>query len=117
MAGSLAVRDKQSDRFLGQCGLQCLEGKADYPDIELAFVINKAFWGMGYAAEAAREVVKFGFSLDRWQKIAAVTMRENVPAQRVLKKLGFTYVDEKYLYGRRVMYYELTKISFLNLQI
>lgn len=111
--GWFAVIEKQNNRFVGQCGLQCLEGKADSPDVELAFVIGKTAWGKGYATEAAREVAKFGFGPGGLQRIVAVTMMENVLSQRVLAKLGFMYVDKRSLYGREVMYYELIKSKFM----
>ena len=107
--GWFAVIEKASKCFIGQCGLQCLEGKADSSDVELAFVIAKTAWGNGYATEAAREVVRFGFYTCGLHKIVAVTMRENIPSRRVLTKLGFMYLNDKVLYGRQVMYYELAK--------
>ena len=79
----------------------------------MAFVIVKSEWGKGYATEAALEVARFGFKLGGLQRIVAVTMTENVPSQRVLEKLGFTYVEKRFLYGSKVMYYELTKSKFM----
>jgi ribosomal-protein-alanine N-acetyltransferase len=111
--GWFALFEKQNNRFVGQCGLQCLEGKADSPDVELAFVIVKTEWGKGYATEAAREVAKFGFYSGGLKRVVAVSMMENVPSQRVLEKLGFRFVDKRFLYGREVMYYELTKSNFM----
>ena len=45
--GWFALFEKQNNRFIGQCGLQCLEGKADSLDVELAFVIVRTEWGDG----------------------------------------------------------------------
>ena len=108
--GWFAIFEKATNRFLGQCGLQCLEGKADALDVELAFVIDKTAWGNGYATEAAQTVINFGFGPGKLQKIVAVTMAANVPCQRVLDKLGFTYINQRFLYGRQVMYYELAAV-------
>jgi ribosomal-protein-alanine N-acetyltransferase len=110
--GWFAVFEKATGKFIGQCGLQCLEGKPDSPDVELAFVINRSSWGKGYAVEAADEIAKYSFINAGLNRIVAVTMKENVPSQHVLAKLGFKYIDNRRLYGREVMYYELTKKTF-----
>jgi ribosomal-protein-alanine N-acetyltransferase len=110
--GWFAVFEKATNKFIGQCGLQCLEGRPDSLDVELAFVIDRSSWGKGYAAEAAKETARYSFLKVGLNKIVAVTMKENVPSQHVLAKLGFKYIDNRPLYGREVMYYELTKKIF-----
>jgi RimJ/RimL family protein N-acetyltransferase len=115
--GWFALFERKGNRFVGQCGLQRLEGKAASPDVELAFVIRKTAWGKGYATEAAHAVAKFGFGPGELDRIVAVTMTENVASQRVLDKLGFTYLDKRSLYGRQVMYYELAKSAFMAEQV
>lgn len=105
--GWFAIFEKESDVFVGQCGLQCLEGKPDADDIELAFVISRKHWGKGYATEAAQAVVSFGINNAGLRRIVAVTMEENTKSQRVLDKLKFRYEGNKELYGRTVMCYSL----------
>lgn len=105
--GWFAIFEKETGGFVGQCGLQYLEGKADAEDIEIAFVISKKYWGLGYATEAAQAVLAFGFKEVGLKRIVAVTMEENTPSQRVLDKLGFQYENNRELYERIVMYYSL----------
>jgi RimJ/RimL family protein N-acetyltransferase len=105
--GWFALFHAESAEFVGQCGLQKLEGKQDADDVEIAFVIAKSFWGQGYATEAAQAVVKFGFSTAGLNRIVAVTLEENLPSQRILGKLGFVFEENRNLYERRVMFYVL----------
>lgn len=105
--GWFALFERATGGFVGQCGLQCLEGKPDADDIEIAFVISKVYWGKGYATEAAQAVLSFGFKEASLERIVAVTMQENTPSQRVLDKLGFKCQGNRALYERTVMYYSL----------
>ncbi len=57
--------------------------------IELGYWIAVSYWGFGYATEAARAILAFGFG---WLGFAAVCARrfeENEASGRVLAKLGF----------------------------
>ncbi len=107
--GWFALFERATGDFVGQCGLQCLEGKPDAEDIEIAFVISKTYWGKGYATEAAQAVLTFGFKEAGLERIVALTMEENTPSQRVLDKLGFQYEGNRKLYERTVMYYSLRR--------
>ena len=107
--GWFAVVDKQTRRLIGQCGLQCLEGRPKDREAELAFVIDKRAWGRGYATEAAREVITFGFGTVGLERIVAVTMTVNIPSQHVLLKLGFRHVHCDWIDDHELMYYEATK--------
>ena len=111
--GWFAVMEKPANRLIGQCGLQSMEGSVESTDAELAFVIDRKKWGRGYAVEAAREVIKFGFGPGGLQRIVAVTLAENLPPQQILSQLGFRRVDINSMHEPELTYYELTKTRFL----
>ena len=110
--GWFAIFEKKSHKFVGQCGLQCLEGKADSIDTELAFVIAKEFWGKGYGTEASKAVLDFGFNQANLETIFAVTMPENVAAKKLLKKLGFEFKHNQKMYQRIVELYTLKRSEY-----
>ncbi|MCE0521370.1 MAG: GNAT family N-acetyltransferase [Methylacidiphilales bacterium] len=56
---------------------------------ELGYWITKQFWNQGYATEAARSVVQFGFSQLVLHKIEATHLSRNPASGKVMKKLGF----------------------------
>jgi RimJ/RimL family protein N-acetyltransferase len=45
---------KESDRIIGHCGLNRLEGG---PEIEIAYLFDEPYWGQGLATEIARACV------------------------------------------------------------
>jgi len=55
---------------------------------ELGYWIAVPFWGIGYATEAARAVVEYGFVKMGLHKIHAHVFAENTASSRVLEKIG-----------------------------
>jgi RimJ/RimL family protein N-acetyltransferase len=107
--GLWAMTIKGSEKVIGYCGLIYLD---DTPEIEIAYGLAKAHWGKGYATEAARAVLKFGFEQLKLERIVAVVNPENIPSQRVLEKLGMTYVKRAHYYEADLMYYEMPRMRF-----
>ncbi len=56
---------------------------------ELGYSINPEYWNQGYATEAGREVIKFGFENLLLKRIEAGTFTDNYASQKVCEKLGF----------------------------
>ncbi len=58
---------------------------------ELAYALNRSFWGQGYTAEAAKAVIDLGFRHLRLHRIQASCFPENSASARVLDKVGMRY--------------------------
>src|SRR5215213_5442983 len=101
--GLWAVEEKATGRVVGYCGLIHLD---DTPEIEVAYGLAKAAWGRGFAVEAARAALEFGFGELNLERIVAVVNPLNVASQRVLEKLGMKYAKNARHYGADLMYYE-----------
>ena len=59
--------------------------------VELGYVIGRRFWGNGYAAEAAKEVIRFLFEEVGVNRIAARHDVKNPNSGRVMQKAGMQY--------------------------
>lgn len=105
--GKWAVTDKETQRFIGLCGLQMLEGEA-----ELIYVLEQAYWGRGLAREAARAALRYGFEEVKLERIVAVTRPENVASQRVMKSIGMKYEREGVYYGVEGVCYAISRGEF-----
>jgi [ribosomal protein S5]-alanine N-acetyltransferase len=57
----------------------------------LGYWIGYDFWGKGYATEALREVIKFGFSFENVNKIWAEHKSFNAASGRVMEKVGMKH--------------------------
>lgn len=74
------------NRLIGCAGLH---EEPDRGQIVLGYWIAAAHWGLGYATEAARAVLDFGFGWLGLAGIGAQYYEENQASGRVLAKLGF----------------------------
>jgi RimJ/RimL family protein N-acetyltransferase len=62
--------------------------------VEIAYAIDEAFQGHGYATEAAGALVDFAFADPRVRVVCAHTLCDAAASPRVLEKCGFTHVGE-----------------------
>lgn len=81
-----AVVLKEENRMIGTCGFTQIDTVND--TAEIGYVIHASFCGYGYATEAAREIIRFGFQRMRLARISALCMRENIASLRVMEKCG-----------------------------
>jgi [ribosomal protein S5]-alanine N-acetyltransferase len=82
----LAVILASERRMIGRCGLGLTD--PDLGEGQLWYTMHPSYWGHGYATEAARELVGFGFRELRLHRIWADCDPANGASIRVLEKLG-----------------------------
>ena len=86
--GLWAVVNKQNNQLIGDGGLRFL-GKT--PEVEVGYVLAKAYWGKGLASEVAAATLKYGFEVLKLEKIVAVANTKNRASRRVMEKVGMRY--------------------------
>jgi RimJ/RimL family protein N-acetyltransferase len=90
--GLWAVELPTPAQFIGLVGLSVPSFEAAFtPCVEIAWRLLPEHWSKGYATEAARAALKFGFETLRLKEILAWTTPENVASRRVMVKLGMTH--------------------------
>ncbi|NVO21617.1 MAG: GNAT family N-acetyltransferase [Bacteroidetes bacterium] len=88
----LGIALKSSKELLGCIGLTM---KTDIENAELGYWIGEPYWNQGYATEAARAIIDFGFQSLGLHKIYANYFSNNAASGRVMEKIGM--VQEGYL--------------------
>ncbi|BCU77114.1 GNAT family N-acetyltransferase [Luteolibacter sp. LG18] len=83
-----AVTLRGSGELIGAISLRLF---AQGPRAELGYWIGVPYWNRGYATEAAREVLRFGFEDLDLQGIQATHLLNNPASGRVMEKLGMRY--------------------------
>jgi ribosomal-protein-alanine N-acetyltransferase len=58
------------------------------PGVELVWTLGAAWWGNGYAPEAARAAAAAGFTRFNLSELVAFTAAVNAPSRRVMEKIG-----------------------------
>jgi RimJ/RimL family protein N-acetyltransferase len=75
--------------IVGGCGLQVSGGG----DVEPGYWIGVAYWGRGYASEAARALVDHAFTDLDSERLACRARVSNPASRRVLEKCGFEWTS------------------------
>ena len=96
------VYGKTEQRIIGACGFN--PGKADV-EAELIYHFAKAYWGQGYAAEAAKACIDYvRETIPSLKRLTASTDPRNTASERILLKLGF--VSEGQIWQEDLRQYE-----------
>jgi RimJ/RimL family protein N-acetyltransferase len=72
--------------LIGSCWLSVQNDEPRQAD--LGYVLNYPYWGRGYATEAARAVLGYGFRELALHRVTATSRPANVASWRVMEKLG-----------------------------
>ena len=86
-----AVELRETGELIGTCGIRIA---SNYPGTpvqgwhEAGWRIAEAYWGRGYALEAARASLDWAWAHAHARFVAAWTMAENVASWRLMERLG-----------------------------
>jgi len=90
--GLWALEVKETGEFIGFAGLNRVPFQAHFtPAVEIGWRLARSAWGHGYASEAARAAVAYGFEVAGLDEIVSFTATTNVRSQAVMRRLGMTY--------------------------
>ena len=84
-----AVIEKESGECIGQIAYFLVDRNNHFGEIE--YCIGTAFQGKGYATEATKALIRFGFENINFNKVQICVRPVNAPSRRVIEKCGFTY--------------------------
>lgn len=107
--GMWAVREKTGRGLIGRCGLHMLDRTEE---VEVGYTLTRSAWGKGYATEAARQSLRFGFEDVGLERIVAVAQPANTASRRVMEKIGMHFEKDAYFYDSIVVYYAITRDEF-----
>lgn len=102
--GLMAIRERGTDRFLGRLGLRYWP---QFDEVEAGWALRVEDWGHGYATEAGRAVVRWGFAHLPLDYITAMIMPENSRSLGVANRLGFARLRDDVLLGRPIIVHAL----------
>lgn len=86
--GMWSVQLKENAAPIGICGFV----KRDYlPDADIGFAFLPQFEKKGYALESAAAVMKYGRDILGFERVLAITSKDNEASGRLLEKLNFKF--------------------------
>jgi RimJ/RimL family protein N-acetyltransferase len=91
-----AVVERSSGALIGDAGLYLTPAG----EVELGYTLGAAWWGRGYATEAAGRWLSVAFGELGMREVIALAEPANVASLRVLAKLGMRRDGERIAFGR-----------------
>ncbi|HYH81291.1 MAG TPA: GNAT family N-acetyltransferase [Longimicrobium sp.] len=113
--GQWAVERKDDGSFVGRCGLimQQVDG-AD--EVEVAYAIGEAFWGRGFAAEAARGCRDWAFRNLPVPHVISLIHADNLRSARVAQANGMTVWKDAPFNGVPHQVFRITRAEWEAIQ-
>ncbi len=84
-----AVVHKDTNKMIGTCGFARLDFENN--SAEIGYVLNPEFWRKGYATEAVKKIIDFGFHTLNLHRIEARYIVGNEVSRHVMEKCGMTF--------------------------
>ena len=88
--GFWALEVRVSGEFIGFTGLRTMDEDMPFTGVELGWRLARAAWGHGYATEAGRAALAYGFDILGLPEVFAVTMAGNLRSRAVMQRIGMT---------------------------
>jgi ribosomal-protein-alanine N-acetyltransferase len=88
--GPWTIRRRTDSRFLGRCALRHVEIDGAN-EVEIGWAVRADDQRLGYATEAARQLLPIAFETLQLPDLVSFTLPFNVASRRVMEKLGFEY--------------------------
>ena len=90
--GLWAIICKENGEMIGQCGLT-LQAYRDQQILEIGYHLQKAYWGKGYATEAAIACREYAFQKLGATEVYSIIRDSNIPSQNVAIRNGMVIID------------------------
>jgi len=91
--GLWATIHKPTNQFIGRCGLLpwTIDGREQ---IEVAYLLDKAYWRQGLATEAARAIAQYAFEQLQLSRLICLIDRRNQGSIKVALNIGMIFEKE-----------------------
>ncbi|MGH8102261.1 MAG: GNAT family N-acetyltransferase [Chthoniobacterales bacterium] len=103
--GRCACILKSTGENIGFAGLKYLD---EFGEVDVAYRLMRAYWGMGLATEVAKASVQFGFTNLGLKRIIGLVMPKNIASIRVLEKAGLHHMGTVAFWGKQFLKYVIT---------
>lgn len=91
-----AAEEKDSGSFIGFVGFANVLFKSKFtPAVEIGWRLAYPFWGKGYATEAAKACLNYGFQEIGFKEIVSFTTQNNQRSRNVMTKIGMSHDPKK----------------------
>jgi [ribosomal protein S5]-alanine N-acetyltransferase len=106
--GLWATTHKRTNEFIGRCGLLpwTVDGRSE---VEVAYLLAKAYWGRGLGTEAARAILAYGFEQLHLSRLICLIDPANEASINVAVKIGMHLEREAEIDGEPTLVYSVVQ--------
>lgn len=106
--GLWATIHKETDKFIGRCGLLpwTIEQR---PEVEVAYLLAKEYWGQGLGTEVAQAILDYGFEQLHLARLICLIDPANQASIKVAMKIGMTLEKKGEIDGEPALLYSRSK--------
>lgn len=104
--GQWAIEERSGGRLIGRAGII---NPAEWPGPEVGYLLGRAWWGHGYATEAARAAMSWGFEQIGFDELISLIDPDNAASIAVATRLGESRRGETTLLGTAVLTYGISR--------
>jgi len=115
---SFNITLKESGEHIGWCGIGALD--YDIKQKEIYYLIGKKFWRKGFAKEATKALLDYGFNVIGLNEIVALCKKENIASRKVIENMGLEFkyivegVSKEFDFYNGELYFSLNKKEHLS---
>jgi RimJ/RimL family protein N-acetyltransferase len=88
----LAIIHKEAGKLIGDCGLRRRDevsfGISALSEADIGYELDPSYWGRGYATEAVRTLVDFGFTQQGLDRVWTYCIADNERSWRLMERIG-----------------------------
>lgn len=110
--GQWALEEKSTGLLVGRAGFLKPEG---WPAIEAGWSLHRDAWGKGYASEAAKAAIRYGFEVMNLDRIISLIQPENQASIKVAERLGESFSKKLTLFDIEALEYAIDRETYERL--
>jgi ribosomal-protein-alanine N-acetyltransferase len=107
--GLWAVEALSTGALMGRSGLMYLP---QTDEVEVDFILGQAHWRQGFATEAGRASLRYGFEEIGLESVVGIVHPGNVASRRVLEKLGMQVTRPAEYFGMACYRYAIERSAY-----
>ncbi len=111
--GIFAVRLRDNDMFVGECGFWF---RGDRPGAAMRYLLRPPYWGRGLGREMTLAVTQWLFTETDVMSFWAITQARNKGSVAILRRLGATLSDERYMDQDGLWQFDVTRSDWAKTQ-
>ncbi len=104
--GIWGIYPLDNHKLIGFCGFWYFHQP---PELQIIYGLNPNYWQQGFAIEAGKTILKYGFENKNFSFIIGSTDETNLASITMMKRIGMKFQEKKLIHGLPTLYFSISK--------